>query len=84
MIFEFSAATVYDTVGILIQASTDCRSSRHPKGVKYRILFKLYDYNRNLINQYSGSSIGWAKLIKKDMDGMQGGTIESICSPHPY
>jgi hypothetical protein len=83
MIFEFNTDTIYYTVGNLIQASKQCRKSIHPKGIKHRIFFKLYDYKENLIDDYSGSNRGWAKLIKKDMHRIQRGTIESFCSPHP-
>lgn len=84
MIFEFNTDTIYDTVGNLIQASKQCSKSIRPKGTRDRIFFKLYDYNGNLVDNYSGSNRSWKKLIKKDMHRIQRGTIESICSPHPY
>jgi hypothetical protein len=83
MIFEFNTDTIYYTVGNLIQASRSCKGLKQLTGIRHHILFKLYDYNGKLINNYSGSNRGWSKLIKKDMHRIQIGTIESTCSPHP-
>jgi len=83
MIFEFEKNTIKDTVGLLIEASEQCRGLMAPKGVKHHIIFKLNDNNGNPVDEYHGSVQGWAKQISKDMYRIRSGSVESICSPHP-
>ncbi len=84
MIFEFNTTTAYNTIGEIIHASKQCRRSIHPKGVRNYIHYKLYDFNGNLVNEYSSSVKGWVKLIAKDVYRIQKGSVESICYRHPY
>jgi len=84
MIFEFKSDTIYDTFGRMIQASKQCRNSKRPKNVRNRIYFKLYDSKGNLVSEYYTSTENWTKSILKDMYRKQRGTLESVCSPHPY
>lgn len=83
MTFEFSTATIYDTVGALIQTSKQCRNMIRPRGIRNRTLHKLFDVNGVLVSEYHDSISDWKRLIKKDMHRIQKGTIESICSSHP-
>ena len=84
MIFEFNTTTAYNTIGEIIHVSRQCRRSIHPKGVRNYIHYKLYDFNGDLVNEYSSSVKGWVKLIARDIYQTQSGSIESICCPHPY
>jgi len=83
MVFEFESATVYDTVGSLIQASKQCRKSIRPRGVRNRISYRLHDVNGRLVSVYTSSGRGWVKSIAKDMYRTQTGFVESTCYPHP-
>ena len=84
MFFEFNTSTAYNTIGEIIHESKQCRRSIHPKGVRNYIHYRLYDFNGDLVNEYSSFVKGWVKLIARDVYQTQNGSVESICYRHLY
>ncbi|MCF6243882.1 MAG: hypothetical protein L3J43_02465 [Sulfurovum sp.] len=84
MIFEFKKDTIYPTVGYIINTSKECSRTMHPKGVKSRMTYKLYDAYGILCSEHITTTKGWLKLIARDMHKMQSGSVESVCYTHPY
>ena len=84
MTYEFRTETVYSIVGQIIHASKQCNRSIHPRGLKSRMYFKLYDINGSLIAEYSSSLEEWKKSIARNMYRLKRGSIESICRYNRY
>jgi len=83
MIIEFRKDTIYATVGKIIDASSDCRSQRSPKGTRSRMSCTLYDQHRMYVSAHTATTKNWAKSMARDLHKIQSGFVETICNPHP-
>jgi len=80
----FEKETIYDTVGIIINALKQCRQKNIPKGdMQYHFLCKIYDQHANMVAEYTHTQEDVFKAITKKMHEINNGSVECICHPHP-